>query len=258
MRTNLRQRAFDPGEIELMDVAETADATLIADLKNLRQLNRWFGSYRLIRHYLAMLVQPGSSHRFLDLCTGSGDIPRLIVDWCREHEVSIEVEALDFQDATLSVAKSLSVSYPEIQFRQCDVTRLAANQEYTGVFCSLALHHFSEVDATNILRQMLAATTGFALVADLERSLLTWLGVRFITSTVFREPMTVHDALLSVRRSFSYEELAQIAMEAGWINFQHRRFLYGRQAMLVQYYTSASSIVPLNFGSSGSTPKLSA
>lgn len=233
MSPNLRQRGFDPNEIELMDVAETADATLIADLKNLRQLNRWFGSYRLIHHYLTKLVKPGSSHRFLDLCTGSGDIPRLIVDWCRKHHVSIQVDAFDFQEATLSVAKSLSVSYPEIQFRQCDVTRLTADKEYTGVFCSLALHHFSKPDATRILRQMLAAATGFALLADLERSLLTWLGVRFITSTVFREPMTVHDALLSVRRSFSYEELAQIAMEAGWKNFEHRRFLYGRQAMLV-------------------------
>ena len=234
MRVDLNRRDFDPNIAELMDVAETADAMLVSDLQNLRQLNYWFGSYRLIHYYLTRLVKPNTTHRFLDLCTGSGDIPRLIVDWCRARHVAVEIEALDFQEATLSVARSLSVSYPEIYYRECDVTRMKIPREYTGVFCSLALHHFSEADAANILAQMLAATNHFALVADLERSLFTWLGVRFITSTVFREPMTVYDALLSVRRAFSHSEFAQIAMEAGWKNFEHRRFLYGRQAMLVE------------------------
>ena len=234
MAVNLAKRDFDPQTVELMDVAEKVDATLIADLENLRQLNRWFGSYRLIHYYLAKLVQSGSSHRFLDLCTGSGDIPRLIVDWCRKRQVSIQIDAFDFQDATLSVARSLSQDYPEITYHQRDVTKLKMTKEYTGVFCSLALHHFSEEDAIQILRQMLAATTVFALVADLERNFFTWLGVRFITSTVFREPMTVHDALLSVRRSFSYREFAHLAQQAGWENLEHRRFLYGRQAILVK------------------------
>lgn len=234
MRADLTRREFDPNVAELMDIAESPDVELVSDLKNLRQLNRWFGSHRLIHYYLTRLVKPNSTQRFLDLCTGSGDIPRLIVDWCRAHHVSVEIKALDFQEATLSVARSLSVSYPEIRYRECDVTRMEIRREYTGVFCSLALHHFSESDATNILAQMLVATTHFALVADLERSLFTWLGVRAITSTVFREPMTEHDALLSVRRAFSHAEFAQIALQAGWKNVEHRRFLYGRQAMLVQ------------------------
>ena len=234
MRVDLTRREFDPNVAELMDLAESPDAELVSDLKNLRQLNRWFGSHRLIHSYLTRLIKPNTTQRFLDLCTGSGDIPRLIVDWCRARNVSVEVEALDFQEATLSVARSLSVSYPEIRYRECDVTQMKIPREYTGAFCSLALHHFSEADAANILAQMLGATTHFALVADLERSLFTWLGVRAITSTIFREPMTVHDALLSVRRAFSHGEFAQIALQAGWKNVEHRRFLYGRQAMLVR------------------------
>jgi hypothetical protein len=234
MPVDLTRREFDPETLELMDIAEAADDELISDLANLRQLNRWFGSYQLIRHYLEKLVRPHSTHCFLDLCTGSGDIPRFIVDWCRQRQVSVQIDALDFQEATLSVARSLSTRYPEITYHQRDVTQLNATDSYSGVFCSLALHHFSEADAVQILRQMLAATTDFALVADLERSRMTWLGVRFITSTVFREPMTVHDALLSVRRSFSYEELAQLTAAAGWKNTEQRRFLYGRQAVLAR------------------------
>ncbi len=232
MRIDLTQRDFDPLVPELMDVAGEADAALVSDLDSLRQLNRWFGSHRLILHYLKRLVPQGSSQRFLDLCTGSGDIPRLIIDWCRKRHINIQIDAWDFQEATLSVARSLSVDYPEITYHRRDVTKLDVSNGYSGVFCSLALHHFSEKDAIQILRRMLAATNGFALLADLERSQLTWLGVRFITSTVFREPMTLHDALLSVRRAFSFTELENLAHSAGWKNPTHRRFLYGRQAII--------------------------
>ncbi len=231
MATDLSRRDFDPGTVELMDVVTGVDAVLLADLRNLRELNRWFGSYRIIRHYLTRWVPPGSSQHFLDLCTGSGDIPRLIVDWCRARKVDVRIEALDFQEATLDVARSLSQDYPEIVYGIKDATRLDARQTYTGVFCSLALHHFSQSDAIAILAAMRRTSHGFVLAADLERSRFTWLGVRLITSTVFREPMTVHDALLSVRRAFSFAEFSQLAREAGWPSPEHRRFLYGRQVL---------------------------
>ena len=234
MPVDLTRRDFDPNVAELMDQQGMSDAELAIDLENLRHLNRWFGSYRLIRHYLGRLLRPGTSYRFADLCTGSGDIPRVIVDWCRARNIKVTIDAYDFQEATLAVARKLSDGYPEITYHQCDVTRMDFAHRYSGIFCSLALHHFSNADATKILQQMLGGTTNFALLADLERGRFTWLGVRFITSTVFREPMTVHDALLSVRRSFSYSELSAIALEAGWKNPEHRRFLYGRQALLVR------------------------
>lgn len=231
MRFDPSRRDFDPDTPELMDVASEADAVLQADLRNLRDLNRWFGSYHIVRHYLNRWVQPGSSHRFLDLCTGSGDIPRVIVDWCRVRQVNVSIVALDFQDATLSVARSLSKNYPEIDYQQSDVTQLKAAPVYSGVFCSLALHHFSQNDAVALLAAMRQASHGFVMAADLERSRFTWWGVRLITSTIFREPMTVHDALLSVRRAFSFAEFTQLAVAAGWVSPEQRRFIYGRQVL---------------------------
>jgi len=46
-----------------------------------------------------------------------------------------------------------------------------------------------------------------------------------------RDEMTRHDAKLSVRRAFSYREMAELAQEAGWRNFGHARFVPARQAI---------------------------
>ncbi|MEY2549056.1 MAG: hypothetical protein QOD64_1638, partial [Verrucomicrobiota bacterium] len=67
-----------------MDRPQPVSAELEADLRNLRQLNRYFGSYRLIEHFLRRWVRPASRVRVLDLATGSGDIPRLVVDHGRK------------------------------------------------------------------------------------------------------------------------------------------------------------------------------
>ena len=76
-------RKFDPAEPELMDRPQPVSRELEVDLDNLVHINRNFGSYRLIRWFLRRWFQPGANYRILDLCTASGDIPRLMVDWAR-------------------------------------------------------------------------------------------------------------------------------------------------------------------------------
>src|SRR4051812_3461263 len=104
-----------------MDRPQPVSAELEVDLRNLRQLNRYFGSYRLIEHFLRRWVTPGSELRVLDLATGSGDIPRLVVDFARSAKAKIRVDAVDQQAATIEIARTLSANYPEIEFFQDDV-----------------------------------------------------------------------------------------------------------------------------------------
>src|SRR3954465_10961327 len=114
-------RRFDPATPELMDRPQPVTPDLGTDLRNLRQLNRYFGSYRLIEHFLRRWIRPGSEMRILDLATGSGDIPRLIVDYARRVGAVVTLEAIDQQPSTLEIARSLSADYPEIEFLEDDV-----------------------------------------------------------------------------------------------------------------------------------------
>jgi len=228
------KRKFDPAELELMDRPQPVSSELERDLKNLRSLDRWFGSYSLVRHFLQRWIKPDSRLRVADLATGSGDLPRLIVDFARQAGAQVQVDALDQQSATLEIAKRLSGDYPEISFIETDVLKWNPTENYDLVLNSLALHHFSEDDAVRLLRRCRELSRKFVLVTDLRRGWLATAGVYFLTTLVFREPMTKYDARLSAARAFSFSEMQQLARRAGWKNFWHSHFRFARQAIWLQ------------------------
>lgn len=227
-------RRFDPSTLELMDRPQPVTAELERDLRNLRQLNRWFGSYSLIEFFLRRWINPGSQLRIIDLATGSGDIPRFIVDYARRIKAEVRIDAVDQQSSTLEIAKKLSVGYSNVRFIQSNILEHQAPEPYDLVLCTLALHHFSEDDAVRVLQHCRELSRKFVLVSDLRRGRLATLGVHVLTATIFREPMTKVDARLSAARAFSFSELDDLARRAGWKDFGHRSFKFARQAVWLE------------------------
>jgi 2-polyprenyl-3-methyl-5-hydroxy-6-metoxy-1,4-benzoquinol methylase len=225
------KRQFDPAEPELMDRPQPVSAELESDLRNLRQLNRYFGSYSLVRRFLRKWIRPGKTLRVLDLATGSGDIPRLIADHGRRVGATTQIDAVDQQRSTIEIARHLSRDYPEITFREADVFEWGERGNYDIVLCSLALHHFTEEDAVRLLRHCRELTRRYVLVSDLRRGLFATFGVYLLTAILFRDPMTRYDGRASAARAFSVRELHALAQRAGWNNFHHRRFRFARQAV---------------------------
>jgi len=217
-----------------MDRPQPVTPELASDLRNLRKLNRYFGSYRLIEYFLRRWIQPRSRMRILDLATGSGDIPRLIVDYARNAGADVTVDAVDQQQSTLEIARSLSGDYPEIEFVEGDVLSFGESGGYDIVLCSLALHHFEEAAALQLLRRCRDLSRRYVLVSDLRRGHLATMGVYLLTTFIFREPMTRTDARVSAERAFSFREFRSLAERAGWRNFGHAKFAFARQALWLE------------------------
>jgi 2-polyprenyl-3-methyl-5-hydroxy-6-metoxy-1,4-benzoquinol methylase len=228
------KRCFDPAVLEMMDREQPLSAELERDLERIRQLNRWFGSYRLVLGFIRNWVRPPDKLRVVDLATGSGDIPRLIVDFARKSDARVEIDALDRQPATLEIARTLSADYSEISYRVADILEWNPVEAYDITLCTLALHHFSNEDAVRLLRRCREISKRFVLVSDLRRSFSLMAGVYLLTALIFREPMTRYDARLSAIRAFSFSEMRDLAMRAGWENFGHKKFRFGRQAIWLE------------------------
>jgi 2-polyprenyl-3-methyl-5-hydroxy-6-metoxy-1,4-benzoquinol methylase len=225
------KRRFDPAVLEMMDRPQPVSIELERDLERLRQLNRWFGSYGLISTFIRRWIIPGAKLRVVDLATGSGDIPRLLVDHARRIGARIEVDAVDRQAATLEIARKLSVGYPEISYHEANILEWDCPQGYDIALCSLVLHHFSDDDAVKLLRRCRELSNRFVLVSDLRRGFLLKTGVHMLTALIFRESMTRFDARLSAQRAFSFGEMGELAIRAGWQNFKHKKFRFARQAI---------------------------
>jgi 2-polyprenyl-3-methyl-5-hydroxy-6-metoxy-1,4-benzoquinol methylase len=228
------KRRFDPAVLEMMDRPQPVSMELEGDLRNIRQLNRWFGSHRLVSQFVRRWIERGDKLRIVDLATGSGDIPRLIVDYARKIGAEVEIDAVDKQSATLEIARKLSVDYPEIFYSEANILEWQTARAYDIVLCSLVLHHFSDEEAVRVLRRCRELSQKFALVSDLRRGLPATAGVYFLTALIFREPMTRYDARLSAARAFSFKELDKLARQAGWQDFGHKKFRFARQAIWIE------------------------
>jgi 2-polyprenyl-3-methyl-5-hydroxy-6-metoxy-1,4-benzoquinol methylase len=228
------KRQFDPAELEIMDRPQPVSAELERDLENLRELNRWFGSYALISMFLSRWIKPGARLRIVDLATGSADIQRLIVEHGRKVGAQLRIDALDQQSSTLEIAKKLSLNYPEISFVEGNILEWSSTEPYDLVLCTLALHHFSDDEAVRVLQRCRELSRKFVLVSDLRRGWLATLGVRLLTATMFCEPMTKYDGRLSAARAFSFGEMNLLAQRAGWKNFRHKTFPFARQAIWLE------------------------
>src|SRR6266496_5565776 len=146
------KRSFDPAVLEMMDRDQPPSAELERDLERIRHFNRWFGSYHLVLGFIRSWIRPADKLRVVDLATGSGDIPRLIVDYARKISAKVEIDALDRQPATLEIARKLSADYPEISFQGTNILDWSPAEAYDIALCTLVLHHFSDEDAVRVLR----------------------------------------------------------------------------------------------------------
>jgi len=230
----MSKRSFDPLVPERMDVPQDVSEELVRDLQNLVSLNSRFGSHRLLLSFARRWLRPGGEYRVLDLATGAGDLPRELVLWARGHGVRLSIDAVDFQGATLSIARDQSEDFPEIRWVEGDVRTFESGRRYDLVLCSLALHHFSEDDAVRVLQRCSALSLRWVLVSDLERSFLTTCGVWLLTQFFYRDPMTRFDARISAERAFSMSEFSQMCRLAGWRDFERGRFLFSRQAVWME------------------------
>jgi 2-polyprenyl-3-methyl-5-hydroxy-6-metoxy-1,4-benzoquinol methylase len=228
------KRQFDPAAPELMDRPQPVTPELVIDLRNLCQLNRYFGSYALIEYFLRRWIRPAAQLRVLDLATGSGDIPRLVIEYSRKVGATVTVDAIDQQDSTLKIARDLSANYPEIDFKTGDVLTFDDSAKYDIVLCSLALHHFGDDAAIRLLRRCRELSRRYVLVSDLRRGPLATVGAYLLTAFIFRDSMTRTDARLSVARAFSFREFRSLAERAGWKNFRRRKFHFARQAIWLE------------------------
>lgn len=216
-----------------MDLPQPVSPELEQDLANLRSLNRNFGAERLLHFFLKRWCRPGQTYHFLDLATGSADLPLAALQWADRNGVDLQWDALDKHPATLEIAGTHLGDLPRIRLIEGDVLTWDSGRRYDAVFCNLALHHFSDADAETILRRMRALSSGAIMASDLRRSIGLKTGVWLLTTLLYREPMTRHDARLSCRRAFSSRELKTLAEQSGWKQWHHRRFPFHRQAIWV-------------------------
>jgi SAM-dependent methyltransferase len=198
---------------EFLDGPLDDPAALVANLRDLERLNRWFGGVRLSRLGIRALADGRSELSLLDVGAGAADIPRALL-----RDGIGRAVAVDHRPEVRAAALALDPGLGATGRLAYEVHDGRALPYPDGAFdvghCSLVLHHLDANDAVSLLAELGRVSRIGVIVNDLERSRLGLIGARLLTLTVARATYTRHDGPLSVRRAWRLAEVEGLLREA--------------------------------------------
>jgi 2-polyprenyl-3-methyl-5-hydroxy-6-metoxy-1,4-benzoquinol methylase len=187
---------------ELLDSAEQGLAD--RNLRDLARINRWCGGHRVLLRVLKDFVGPWEKFSVLDVGAGSGDMGRRI----RGKFPNVTVILSDYRSSHLR-----SATLPRVAADAFRLPFLPGTFDF--VICSSFLHHFSDGEVIDLIREMRLLARRALIVLDLERHPIPFYFLP-MTRRVFQwSTLTLHDGPVSVAAGFRTEELAFLARAAG-------------------------------------------
>lgn len=210
------QRAFLP---ERMDVEPLDPPTTARILSALENVNGWLGGVHATVSVLKGFSKrwnAGERLRFIDWGTGSADIPRAIVRWCRARGFKAEVVGIDMNAPIVQYARDACRDYPEITLLETDAKDFPDPIEpFDYALSSLCLHHLSDAEVVQLLARSDRMASRGMIMNDLKRSARAWAWIWGLTRLLGAHPIVQNDAPLSVRNAFTKRELETLAQNAG-------------------------------------------
>jgi SAM-dependent methyltransferase len=204
-------------EPEMMDLPGQPKELLAGNLRDLRVINRYLGSYRSALSGLAPLVREHKLRRFtlLDIGTGSGDIPAAIAHWARRQNIAARINGLERDPVTVEQAMAQTKKLGEITIVQGDALAPPFQSgSFDFILASQLLHHFTEDQIVALLRNWARLARRAIIVSDLLRHPLAYHGIRLLTRGFTHNQMTRVDAPLSVRRACTLAEWGELLRRA--------------------------------------------
>jgi len=198
---------------ELLDDPRADPRAIRAQLGDLARLNAWFGGTRAVvdalRPHLARAR--GSSWTALDVGAGSGDILRAAIAAARAYDVRLEGMAIERTRAAAALARAQGVA---AVVADGDALPLA-DDSVDVVIVSQVLHHLPAAQAVRWLAALDRIARRVVIVADLRRSKLAMAGLWLAGVPLGLDSTTRRDAITSLRRGYTREELDELLASAG-------------------------------------------
>ena len=211
------ERSIDA--VELLDGPLEDPAALVANLRDLRRINRWLGGASLS----AVAIDALAAHRpeltLLDVGTGGADIPLALLERARARGRRLSVVAIDSRPEILAAALRSRPAIGATEGLELHVGDGLAlpypDRSFDVAHASLVLHHCAPESAVTLLREMARVARLGVVVNDLHRGRLGWSGAWLLGHLLTGNRYTRHDAPLSVRRAYLAGEMAGLLREAG-------------------------------------------
>jgi ubiquinone/menaquinone biosynthesis C-methylase UbiE len=189
-------------EAEIMDDFSIRDERIDIALEELKIINKYLGGISTTKTALKYFISAEDQElKILDIGSGSSD--NLIA--AKRKFKNLQVLSIDKNLRALSNSKNplnkinSDAFYLPFKDESCDV-----------VHAALFLHHFSEDQIKELLKEFLRICKKGIIINDLHRSFLALWGIIILTIFFSKSEMVKNDAPLSVKRGFIKSELINL------------------------------------------------
>jgi ubiquinone/menaquinone biosynthesis C-methylase UbiE len=188
---------------ELLDTDAGTPREVEGSLKDLRMFNSWFGGV----HTMSSLLRRVARQRglkdisWVDVAGGEGYV-------ASRTQKSLARSGITSRPVILDRASThLSTRHPGV----CgDALALPfRDNSFDAVGCSLFLHHLEPAEIIRFAREGLRVARHALLIHDLQRHPLH-LALGYLGMPLYRSRITRHDALASVRRAYTVDEVRKM------------------------------------------------
>ena len=199
---------------ELLDDPEADPELVETNVRNIARANRWLGGRRALYSGLRRALEsvaPGTQLTLLDIGTGAGDLPAVVVAWGRRRGLRIVPLGLERVPAAARFAAASGLP----TFVACASAFPVRRKSVDVVLVSQVVHHFHREAAVELLRACDSLARRAVIIVDLKRSRVAqaafWLGAHALGF----DPTTVQDGLTSIQRGLTPTEAQDLIESAG-------------------------------------------
>ena len=223
---------------EILDHLSPDDPRVFHARKDLRLINALMNHARILRSSIFPQLNMGRSLRIVEIGCGDGALAyEIFKKWGKLPAGS----RFDFVDKAGSVSRQVKRDLGELGWKvnefEADVFHWiqSSPDSYDLCFASLFLHHFDEHELKLLFSHLSQKTERFICIEPRRDrfGLLGALGLRLLGC----DPVTLHDAKVSVRAGFHHQELSRIWNQCVPASWQ----LKERRVGMFSHFFSASS-----------------
>ena len=199
-------------EEELMDDLDCSGEVVFQTLRELDTINKLLGGNSIsMKTFKGIARRKTGPIHLIDLGCGSGDLMRIMADWCREKKIDAQFTGVDANPIIIDYAKKHTQNYPEINYACCNVLDEHL-KEMKGdiVHTCLFAHHFSTKQLSGLFAAFKSMASEAVIINDLHRHPLAYYAIKWLTKLFSRSYMVQNDACTSVARGFKKHEIREI------------------------------------------------